>query len=107
MVLQQNGGATPVSASYQPGPGPGQGVNGIAGVVDNLRLIPSGTGAGTVVNDNAPQPDVHFTGVENLNLVLQQADGDGVRVDGTTGNDALEQTPGATADSGSFSGLMN
>ncbi len=82
-------------------------VNGVAGQLDNLRLVPSAQGAGTVLNDNAAQPSVNFTGVEHLNLVVQQADGDGVRVDGTIGNDTIEVTPGASADSGSFAGTMD
>src|SRR5207244_1024603 len=65
-------------------------VNGIAGQLDNLRYIPTAVGAGNVVNDNAAQPQVNFTGMEHLTLVVQQADGDGVRVDGTTGDDAIE-----------------
>src|SRR5207244_11461673 len=77
-------------------------VNGIAGQLDNLRYLPTRVGAGTVVNDNAPQPNVLFTGVEHLTEVVQQADGDGVRIDGTTGNDAIEFFHGLTSDSGSF-----
>ena len=45
-------------------------------MLDNLRNLPTNTGAGTVVNDSAPQPDVLFTRVEHL-TVVQQADGDG------------------------------
>ena len=82
-------------------------LNGISGVLDNLRYLPTDFGAGTVVNDNAPQPQVTFSGIEHLQLVVQQADGDAVRVDGTTGNDNLEYTSGATAGSGTFSGTMD
>jgi len=82
-------------------------VNGIAGVLDNLRYLPTSVGAGTVINDNQPQPNVLFTGVEHLTLVVQQADGDGVRVDGTTGDDAIEFFHGATSSSGSFVGTMD
>jgi len=82
-------------------------VNGISGVLDNLRYLPTSVGAGTVINDNAPQPNVLFTGIEHLNLVVQQADGDGVRIDGTIGNDAIEFLHGATSDSGSFVGTLD
>ncbi|MFN0021054.1 MAG: dockerin type I domain-containing protein [Pirellulaceae bacterium] len=82
-------------------------LNGISGLLDNLRYLPTNVGAGTVVNDGASQPNVLFTGTEHLTLVIQQADGDGVRVDGTTGNDAVEYSHGATSGSGSFAGTMD
>ncbi|MDD4888483.1 MAG: FG-GAP-like repeat-containing protein [Phycisphaerae bacterium] len=82
-------------------------VNGIAGTLDNLRHNPTGLGAGNVINDSAPQPQVNFTGVEHLTLVVQEADGDGVRLEGTVGNDQFEFTPGATRDSGTFTGTMD
>lgn len=82
-------------------------VNGIIGTLDNLRLVPSNIGSGTVINDTAAQPNVVFAGIEHLKLVVQAVDGDGVRVDGTTGNDNIEFTPGATADSGVFTGTMD
>ena len=82
-------------------------VNGIAGSLDNLRYLPSAAGAGTVVNDDAPQPNVNFSRVEHLTLVVQQADGDGIRMEGTDGNDAIEFSHGATSDKGSFVGTMD
>ncbi|MBI3837471.1 MAG: hypothetical protein HY288_06010, partial [Planctomycetia bacterium] len=82
-------------------------VNGLVGVLDNLRHIPTGQGAGNVVNDSAAQPQVKFTGVEHLSVVVQQADGDGVRLDGTTGNDRVEFFHGPTGDSGIFRGTMD
>ena len=82
-------------------------VNGIFGQLDNLRYLPTGVGAGTVVNDSAAQPDTAFTGIEHLTLVVQQADGDGVRQDGTLGNDAIEFFHGLTSDKGSFVGTMD
>jgi hypothetical protein len=82
-------------------------VNGIDGVLDNLRYTPTAVGAGTVVNDNAPQPPVNFTGIEHLTEVIQQADGDGIRIEGTTGNDAIEFFHGLTSDSGMFVGTMD
>jgi Ca2+-binding RTX toxin-like protein len=82
-------------------------LNGLAGQLDNLRYLPTSVGAGTVINDSAPQPNVLFTGFEHLSLVVQQANGDGVRLDGTTGNDAVEFFHGVTSDSGNFGGTMD
>src|SRR5262249_738599 len=82
-------------------------INGITGNLDDLRYLPSAVGAGTVVNDSAPQPNVVFTGIEHLDLVVQSPDGDAVRVEGTTGNDNLEFFPGVTADAGTFRGTMD
>ncbi|HPD17256.1 MAG TPA: LEPR-XLL domain-containing protein, partial [Planctomycetota bacterium] len=81
-------------------------VNGIAGATDQLRHLPTGLGAGTVFNDGPAQPNVPFTGIEHLRLVVHAADGDGVRLDGTVGNDLIEyfQGPG---DSGMFIGTMD
>ena len=83
-------------------------VNGIAGQLDNLRELPTGVGAGAVVNDNAPQPEVDFTGIEHLTMVVQSVDGDGVRVDGTVGNDRVEFFSDPTGvSSATFSGTMD
>ena len=82
-------------------------VNGIAGQLDNLRDLPTAAGAGTVVNDNSPQPNVTYTGLESLHLTIQHSDGDGVRVDGTTGNDKMKFFHGSTDDTGTFDGTMD
>ncbi len=82
-------------------------VNGSPTLFDNLRHIPTGAGEGSVVNDNGPQPPVNFTGIEHLTLVVQQVDGDGVRLDGTTGNDRIEFFHGPTGDSGTFRGTLD
>lgn len=82
-------------------------VNGIGGILDNLRFVPSAAGAGTVFNDSAPQPNVVFTGIEHLDLVVRQADVDSVRVEGTTGNDNIEFFSGLGADTGTFRGTMD
>jgi len=81
-------------------------VNGIAGTDDELDLNPTGVGAGTVVSD-AGAPNVVFTGIEHLTLVMQEADGDEAEINGTTGNDQFEFTPGATRDTGLFTGTMD
>jgi hypothetical protein len=81
--------------------------NGNPGVLDNLRHIPTGLRAGTVVNDNATFPNITFTGIDHLHLVLQTADSDGARLDGTIGNDFFVFVHGATADAGVFTGTMD
>ena len=82
-------------------------LNGVSATLDDLRYLPANAGAGTVFNDSAPSPDVLFTGIEHLDLVVQSADGDSVRVDGTTGNDDIEYFTGATAGAGTFRGTMD
>ena len=82
-------------------------INGIAGVLDDLRYVPTAVGAGTVINDSSPQPNVLFAGIEHLTGVIQQSDGDGIRVDGTIGDDAIEYFHGSTSSSGSFVGTMD
>ena len=81
-------------------------LNGITGQLDNLRYAPTNAGAGVVVNDSSAQPNVTFSAVEQLELVLQQADGDSVRLDGTDGNDQFQFTP-VSASSGILSGTMD
>ena len=82
-------------------------VNGLVGFNDDLRHNPAGVGAGTVVNESGLQPPVAFAGIEHLELVVQQADNDGVRIEGTIGNDRFEFTPGATGDRGTFTGTLD
>ncbi len=82
-------------------------LNGMDGQLDDLRYDPTDAGAGTVINDSAPQPDVHFTGIEHLQVVLRQADGDAARFDGTIGNDNIEFIQGAVPNSGTFIGTMD
>lgn len=81
-------------------------VGGTAGLADSLRHTPTAAGAGRVLNDATPTAPLSFSGLENLNLSVQDADDD-VRVDGTAGNDAIEFTPGNAAGAGLFSGLMD
>jgi len=60
-----------------------------------------------VVNDAGGQAPVNFTGIEHLTLVVQQADGDDVRMEGTIGDDRIEFFHGVTGDSGTFRGTMD
>src|SRR5207237_6367411 len=62
------------------------------GELNNLRFVPSSTGAGQVIDDNGTRAPLTLTGTEQLNLVLLFADADGMRVDGTTGNHARTLT---------------
>ncbi|HEX3151629.1 MAG TPA: hypothetical protein VHR66_26380 [Gemmataceae bacterium] len=70
--------------------------NGIA-----ETLEPSGTGAGLVTGLRT----ISFSGIESLQMV--NSGNLRLGVDGTTGNDQLAYTPGATADTATVSGLMN
>jgi hypothetical protein len=90
-----------------PGDGDTLVCTGAVAMLDNLRHNPTGLGAGTVVNDSAPQPAVTYTGISKVRLIVQQNEGDGVRVEGTTGNDRFEFWHGATMDSGVFRGTMD
>lgn len=86
-------------------------VNGTAGTAEVQTLFPTGTGAGnlislTVAGAVQVSPTVAYTGIEDLVLVMQGADGDGVRVAGTANNDLFEVTPGATPDAGRVAGTM-
>lgn len=83
-------------------------VVGTPGVFDNLRHIPTNAGAGQIVNDAGSTPaTITFTGVELIVLLLQFADGDGARVDGTIGNDAFQFFHEATPGSGRVVGTMD
>ena len=83
-------------------------VNDRAGLLDNLRYVPTGPGAGQVINDTAGVPVVNnFTGVEHLQLVVTPGDGDGVRIDGTIGNDQIQFFHGAIPGVGRFTGIMD
>lgn len=80
---------------------------GVAGSLDDLRYTPTAAGAGTLINDSEPLPNATFSGIEQLSLTVQQADGDSVRVDGTPGNDTIEFFHGLAASNGTFSGTLD
>lgn len=92
-------------------------VNAIAGVADNLNVIPSATvqGMGTVIRTAAGAPDVDYTGMENITLVGQLADvdagppvtWDSFGVDGTAGNDIFEYFSGDEIGAGNIKGTVN
>lgn len=42
------------------------------GLTAQLIVLPSGQGAGVIIHNNVPQPQVVFSGIEHLNLVGQQ-----------------------------------
>jgi hypothetical protein len=82
-------------------------VNAQPGAFDPMVVVPAAQGAGTVVYFFGNLPNVVYTGVENLKLVGQLADGDPMGVDGTLGDDIIEYTSGATPDTGTIAGTMN
>ena len=92
------------------GGGPSDGdvliVNGIPGQLDNLRHVPTADHAGSVINDSQPQPQVNYTGIDLLKIVVQESDGDGHRQDGTIGNDQFNFTVG-DAGTATFTGTMD
>ena len=82
-------------------------VNGVAGSIDDLQFAPTGTGSGTVTENNllpAFTP-VTFSGIEHMSMVGQSADGDSFRELGTVGNDTFDVTPGAVSDAGTITGF--
>lgn len=85
-------------------------VNGTAGIAEIQGLTPTGVAAGNLISLTPAavqvSPSVAYTGIEDLVLVMQGADGDGVRIAGTANNDLFEVTPGITPDGGRVNGTM-
>jgi hypothetical protein len=79
-------------------------VNGIAGTIDDFEVQPTGAGSGTVADTASAFVPITFSGIANLNIVGQAADGDSLAVGDTPNNDLVEYTPGVTDDAGSISG---
>ncbi|PYK29096.1 MAG: hypothetical protein DME57_11410, partial [Verrucomicrobia bacterium] len=83
-------------------------LEGKPGALNNLRYLPTGFGAGTVGDDSDSSiPTIHFTEVERIELQVQPADGDSVRVDGTIGNDDIQLYPDQSPGSGTVMGFMD
>ncbi len=83
-------------------------VAGNAGLQDNLRYLPTALGKGRIVNDSRPTPSISaFQGIEHIQFTVSAADGDGVRIDGTIGNDLIQFFHDATPGSGIFRGTMD
>ncbi len=86
-------------------------VNGIAGTQDSFVVIPSAAGAGDIRDAKANAADlapiVHFSGIEALKVVGQNADGDSLANQGTPGDDTFTVDPGADASSGSITGFSS
>ena len=80
-------------------------INSIDGVVDALRLQPSAQGEGTVISLGG-NPPVNYSEIEHISLVLQGDDGEGLDIDGTTGDDRFEVRPTDTT-SGLITGRMD
>lgn len=86
-------------------------VNGTAGIAEVQTLFPTAQGAGNLISLTTVglvqvSPTVAYTGVEDLAIVMQGGDGDGVRITGTANNDVFEVTPGVTPDAGRVNGTM-
>ena len=82
-------------------------VNAQPGVANPMVVEPTTRGAGTVVYVNNDLSPVDFSGIEQLELVGQRADGDPCGVDGTIGDDQFEVLPGPAPDSGTIFGTMD
>jgi hypothetical protein len=79
-----------------------------AGVLSNLRYTPTSSGGGTVVDDaDGSIPTIIFTGIGELRLVVDSADGDAIRVDGTPGNDEIEFYLDKSVGGGTAVGFMD
>lgn len=82
-------------------------VNAVPGLFDPLLVEPMAQGVGTVHHLDGYLSFVNYSGLEQLDLVGQLADGDSMGVAGTIGDDLLEHLPGATSDSGQIVGTMD
>ena len=78
-----------------------------SGAFDPHVVVPTAAGNGSIHDFANIGRDVTYVGVEQINLVGQLADGDPFGVDGTTGNDSLRYTTGATPDQGTVTGTMD
>ena len=76
-------------------------------MADGHILVPTAQGAGTILSVGGAQPAVGYTGIEDLDLVMQAADGDTVSVRGTANTDTFEVTPGNRPDTGRVAGTFN
>ncbi|MCO6455897.1 MAG: hypothetical protein J5I93_11420 [Pirellulaceae bacterium] len=81
-------------------------LNTRATVLDDLILAPLAQGAGSVESSGG-LPTTEFTGVEHLTVVMQPNEQDSFAIDGTSGNDQWSFAPGATSDTGTFTGTMD
>ncbi len=83
----------------------------LAGTADALAVSPTAAGAGALADVDigtlATLGLVSYSGIANIQLTGQAADGDAAAVTGTSGDDTLAYTPGADASSGSFSGTLD
>lgn len=81
-----------------------------AGSADGFVVTPTGQGAGLIDATAISAPglvDIAYTGIEELVLVHQLADGDSSQIDGTLGNDLFEYYHGLTPDASTVVGLMD
>ena len=82
-------------------------MNAESGVFDPMVVNATSSGAGLVWYFNGNAANVAYTGIEQIDLLGQLADGDAFGVDGTAGNDQLSYQQGAAPDQGTVTGTMN
>ncbi len=80
-------------------------ISGHIGTTDHYDYIPTGAGAGSMVELGAAFAPLAFTGMSSLTINGQAADGDSLAEPGTTGNDAFTVDWGLDPNSGSISGF--
>lgn len=80
-------------------------INGRPGLQDQIRLLPTGTGAGTLTQTG--RPGIDFTGIEFIDARLDPGASDHLTVDGTVNNDTFYVTTGPNVGQMRYEGTMN
>jgi hypothetical protein len=83
-------------------------VNALAGVADGLTLTVTAQGAGTLdASAVAGAVNVAYSGIEQLVLAHQRADGDSSSIEGTIGSDLFEFAHATTGDPAVVTGTLD
>lgn len=80
-------------------------VNGRAGLQDQLRLLPTAQGAGSITQTGVPTRN--YTGIENIRAVMDPVASDHLTIDGTAGNDTYRITSGPNTGAEIITGEFN
>ena len=80
-------------------------INGRAGLQDQIRLLPTVQGAGTITQTGVPARN--YTGIEVIRAVMDPVSSDHFTVDGTTGNDVFRITSGPATGEQIITGEFN
>lgn len=80
-------------------------INGRSGLQDQIRLAPTGAGAGTITQTGLPNRV--FTGIEHIRAVMDPLVSDHFTVDGTAGDDHFRITSGPATGEQVITGEMN